>query len=425
MKLLSYRYFEGPNVHCLRPVLESEVDLEDLAQVRTDAVPDLQRVLLERLPGLSGHHCGIGRPGGFVTRLRGGTYLGHVVEHVALELLAIAGEDVFYGKTRYQTPTVVLVVFEGESRAGSILALNEALRAVEELHRNPDWPWPDWHTLRDRLAVHRLGPSTRAIVAAARARDIPVARLDGDSLVRLGQGARQVRIRATMTAMTPAVAVDLAQDKMATKEVLAAAGLPVPDGRLVNTPAEACVAQSDWGVPVAVKPVAGNHGSGVRVNLQDPADIEEAFAAARQGGLPVLVERHLEGRGLRLLVVGSRMVAASERIPPSVVGDGVLTVEELIGRLNQDPRRGSGHAFPMSRVEVDAEVGAELRAQGLTLASVPERAQRVRLRRISNLSGGASSRDVTDEVGPDLQEDAVRAAQAVGLDVAGIDVVTP
>lgn len=425
MKLLSYRYFEGPNIHCLRPVLEAELDLEALARVRTDSVPNLKEALLYRLPGLAGHHCGLGMPGGFVIRLQEGTYLGHVVEHVALELLATAGEEVYYGKTRYRGPSVVVVVFEGESRPGAVLALNEAMRGVEELAADPAWPWPGWESLRDRLAAHRLGPSTRAMVAAARARGIPSARLDGESLVRLGQGARQVRIRATVTGKTSVLATDLAQDKMATKEVLAAAGLPVPHGRVVRTAADARMAQADWGVPVVVKPVGGCQGNGVRVNLTNPEDVEAAFAEAASTGGSVLLERHLQGRALRILVVKDRVAAASERIPPTVVGDGVHGVEVLIARLNQDPRRGEGHAFPMSRVVVDAEVLATLRSQGFDLTSVPPVGTAVRLREVSNLSGGGIARDVTELIGPNLCQDAVRAAEALGLDVAGVDVVTP
>lgn len=425
MKLLSYRYFEGPNIHCLRPVLESAIDLEERAETRTDTLPHLEAALRGRLPGLAEHHCGLGRPGGFLVRLNEGTYLGHVVEHVALELLALAGEDVFYGKTRYQTPTVVTVVFEAETRPGSLLALNEAMRAVDGFSHDGNWNWPEWDSLRDRLAAFRLGPSSRAIVAAAAKRDIPVARLDGDSLVRLGQGARQIRIRATLTGRTPALGVDLAQDKMATKERLAAAGLPVPDGRVVDTADDARQALSDWGVPVVIKPVAGNHGAGVRVNLDDPDEVGLAFDDAAAVGRPVLVERHLAGRALRLLVVGNQMVAASERTPPTVVGDGLHAIADLIVRLNQDPLRGEGHAFPMSRVAIDSEVTAELRRQGMTLASVPREGEAVTLRGVSNLSAGASARDVTDLIGPHLKDDAVRAAGALGLDVAGVDIVTP
>lgn len=424
MKLLSYRYFDGPNIHCLQPVAEAELDLEHHARYRTDQDVRFQDRLLEHLPGLATHHCALGYPGGFLDRLREGTYLGHVVEHVSLELLALAGEQVYYGKTRYRDATIVMVVFESETRPGGLTALQEATAAVERLTANPAWDWPDLPRLRDRLARRRLGPSTRAIVEAARQRDIPVSRLDQDSLVRLGQGARQVLICASLTGRTPAIAVDVAQDKMATKARLQAAGIPVPDGRLVASAAEALEALADWGL-ITIKPVDGNHGRGVHLALDDPEAVRAAYRAAARQRPHVLAERHLSGRCLRLLVVGDRMVAAAERVPPTVVGNGIDAVSALMARLNQDPRRGDGHDFPMSRVTPDDDVLFQLARQGMTLDSVPAAGVAVVLRAAANLSTGATARDVTDAIGPDLAHDAVRAALTLGLDVAGVDVVSP
>jgi cyanophycin synthetase len=424
MKLLSYRYFEGPNVHCLRPVAEAEVDLESHAQFRTDQSPDFQDRLVGWLPGLSDHHCSLGYAGGFVRRLREGTFLGHVVEHVSLELLASVGEQVYWGKTRYRAETVVMVVFESETRPGGLAALQEAIRAVSGLADDPNWQWDGLGALRDRLAQWRVGPSTRAIIDAARRRDIPVTRLDQDSLVRLGQGVHQVMIAASLTGRTPAIGVDLAQDKAATKARLAAAGIPVADGRLVRTEADAVEALHDFGA-VTLKPVHGNHGRGVHTGLTEERAVREAFSAASRLDSEVLAETHLEGRCVRLLVVGDKMAAAAERVPPAVTGDGVRTVAALIEDLNRDPRRGDGHDFPMTRVVPDDDVHLQLARQGLDLQSVPAPGQTVVLRAVANLSAGATARDVTDEIGADLAQDAVRAAQALGLDVAGIDVISP
>ncbi|MCL8208350.1 MAG: cyanophycin synthetase [Actinomycetia bacterium] len=425
MNIVSYRYYAGPNIHCLNPVAEATVDLEDLAATPTNALGRFVDRLVAVLPGLSEHYCSRGRPGGFLERLREGTYLGHVVEHVALELLALAGEDVAYGKTRQVDDRVVRIVFESETRPGGLAALEAAVAAVEDLvgDRQEDWA-ERLAVVRDELAQYRLGPSTRAIVRAARERGIPVARLDGDSLVRLGQGAQQVRIRATLTERTPALAVDLAQDKAATKAALEAAAIPVPEGAVVTTEAQALAVLAGWGGPLVVKPAGGHQGDGVTMGIGTPAAMRTAFRLAASRG-PVLVERQIPGKSYRCLVVGDRLVAASERIPPGVVGDGQRTVRDLVAQLNADPRRGAGHGFPLTRVALDAPALLHLAQQGLTPDSVVPAGRRVGLRAAANLSTGATARDVTDLVGPALAADVVRAARTIGLDVAGVDIVTP
>ena len=425
MKIISYRYYAGPNVHCLSPAAEAVVDLEDLAGSPTTVLGRFTDRLLSVLPGLVEHYCSRGRPGGFVERIREGTYLGHVVEHVALELLTMAGEEVAYGKTRQIDDRLVRIVFESETGPGGLQALEAAVEAVADLvaDRGEDWA-ERLSGVRDELAHYRLGPSTRAIVRAARARGIPTARLDGDSLVRLGQGANQVRVRATLTERTPALAVDRAQDKAETKAALEAAAVPVPEGMIVRTESEALAVLDRWGGPLVVKPLAGHQGDGVSMDVGNRATMRTAFRLAAVGG-PALVERQIPGSSYRCLVVGNRLVAASERVPPQVTGDGRRTVRELVRDLNADPRRGPGHGFPLSRVVLDAAALVHLAQQGLGPDSVVPAGQRVTLRAAANLSTGATARDVTDLVGPDLAVDVVRAAQAVGLDVAGVDIVTP
>lgn len=426
MKILSYRYFEGPNIHCLSPVAEAEVDLDDQVNARTDKIPGFLDTLLTVLPGLRGHHCSQRRPGGFVERLIEGTYLGHVVEHVTLEILTLVGEQVFYGKTRTVRDTTVRIVYETESRRSGFRALEEAMGGVDEvLSHRPCRLRENLSALRDELAQYRIGPSTRAIVEAARRRGIPVARLDDQSLVRLGQGARQVLIRATLTGRTPAIAVDRAQDKRETKDSLKAAAIAVPDGVLVASEQEAEAVLERWSGPLVVKPASGHHGDGITMNVHTAKEIRSAVRVAQVVDSAVMVERQIPGRAYRLLVVGDQMVAAAERIPPSVTGDGVHSLRMLIDRLNQDPRRGMGHSFPMTRVDVDPALMIHLAQQDLTLESIPEDGVTVTLRAAANLSSGAFSRDVTDDVHADLARDAVRAAQVVGLDVAGVDIVTP
>jgi cyanophycin synthetase len=426
VRVLAFHYYDGPNRHCLSPVAESDVDLLDLATVRSDRVTGLVDGLLRELPGLQEHHCSRGYAGGFVERLREGTYLGHVVEHVTLELLAASGERVFYGKTREIAGTRVRIVFEAETRQTAWRALQESMSGVEGLARGERWPIGErLKHLREEWAQYRWGPSTRAIVDAARRRGIPVARLDHDSLVRLGQGVHRVLIRATLTERTSAIAVDRAQDKEDTKRALRAAGLPVPEGWLVRTLDEALALLGGAERPLVVKPPNGRQGQGVSMDVSTPAEMTRAFQLAGGPEQPVLVETQVPGRCYRLMVVGGRMVAAAERMPPIVDGDGHHSVAALIDRLNQDPRRGPGHSFPMTKVTVDGPLLAHLARQGLTLESVPPAGMRVALRASANLSTGATARDATEEIGDGLAADAVRAAQAVGLDVAGVDVVTP
>jgi cyanophycin synthetase len=426
VRVLAFHYYEGPNRHCLTPVAEADVDLLDLAERRTDTIPGFIAALTDELPGLRDHHCSRGYRGGFLERLVEGTYLGHVVEHVALELLAATGERVFYGKTREIAGSRVRIVFEAETRRTGWRALEESLAGVEHLARGLSWSIRErMRALRDEWAPHRLGPSTRAIVEAARARDIPVERLDGDSLVRLGQGARQVLIRATLTGRTSAIAVDRAQDKEETKRVLHEAGIPVPRGIIAATLEEAMARLEQAPGPLVVKPLRGHQGDGVTMGVTTPAAMAEAFSAAGGPGLPVVVEDEIPGQPVRLLVVGDRVVAAAERRAPRVTGDGRRTVAALVEALNEDPLRGPGHSFPLSRVYVDDRLRRHLASQGVTLDTVLPPGRVVTLTAAANLSTGATSRDVTDLVGDGLARDAVRAAHAVGLDVAGIDVVTP
>lgn len=429
MKVIFYRYFPGPNVHALRPVSEALVDLEERSEDRTDRIPDLPDRLVACLPGLSQHHCSRSHPGGFVERLHEGTYLGHVVEHVALELLTVAGERVVYGKTRARGPapdTVMRVVFESETRHSGRRAVESSVELLLALLAERDqWVERQVRVWRDELAQYRWGPSTRAIVDAARQRGIPVARLDDDSLVRLGEGYAQVRIRASLTDRASAIAVDRAQDKAETKRVLANAGIPVPAGRIAVDVSDAVSLLGSLGGPVVVKPVDASQGQGITMHITAPDEMPAAFAEAKARSDQVLVEQEVAGVNYRLLVVGSRVVAAARRDPPTVVGNGRDSLATLVAQLNQDPRRGVGHAFPLSWVPMDARLDRYLQGRDLTRDWVPEDGQVVALSTAANLSTGASATDVTDDVDPDLAREAVRAAQALGLDVAGVDIVAP
>lgn len=427
MRIRSQIAFEGPNVHCRRPVLECLVDLEDLDDIPTSRLPALGERLVRLLPGLVDHHCGLGRAGGFVERLTEGTLFGHVLEHVALELIHVSGEPVRYGKTRSAgTHGLYRVVVEQDTPELAAAAVREALDLLERLRRGLEVDADDVRArLGDVVAAHALGPSTRAIVDAARARDVPVRRLGVGSFVQLGHGRHRRRLEATIAPGTAAVAVDTAQDKVLTRHLLEEAGVPVPEGVAVRDAEAAGAAWARLGAPVAVKPRYGHQGQGVTLAVASPEAMRDAYRHAARYGPDVLCERQLDGWPVRVLVVGERAVAAAVRYPAQVVGDGVRSVAELVAVENRRPERGDGHERPLTRLRLDDAARQALASVGLEPESVPAAGRAVALCRSANLSTGGTAEDVTDRLHPDNAALAVRAARAVGLDVAGVDLVLP
>ncbi|GMA50542.1 hypothetical protein GCM10025857_18990 [Alicyclobacillus contaminans] len=423
MKILSVRHVEGPNVYIRKPVLIARIDLEELAERESYEFPGFVDHLLRTLPGLRDHHCAKGEPGGFVERLYGGTYFGHIVEHVAIELAHCSGLSVHFGKTVYAGGVGLYdVVMECQVYPAQAWLLEQAMLWVDRLLHGqlPEAPSVIAEAKR-RVGEAGLGPSTQAIVDAALRRRIPVRRLNAGSLIQLGYGRHRKLVEATITQQTSAVGVDIACDKELTKRVLQEAGIPVPSGGVARSAAEAVAQFGEIGAPVVVKPYNGNQGRGVCLNLCSPQDVLEAYGIAAQYSDKVIVERYVNGRNVRLLVVGGKYVAASERLPARVCGNGRDSIRALIDAINRNPLRGEGHEKPLTKIVVDSVVEATLRRQNLTLDDVPPAGAVVLLRNSANLSTGGEAVDITDELHPTYHRLAERVAAVIGLDVCGID----
>jgi len=430
LTILETRVYRGPNYWSYDKAVHLLVDLGSLEEWPSNTLLGFTDRLLELLPGLAEHGCSTGRRGGFVDRLREGTWLGHVAEHVALQLQREAGGEQRRGKTRGagHRGRYNVIYGYGDEKVG-VAAGRLAVRLLNHLVE-PD-PTFDFQAEVERfiLTAERVafGPSTQALLDEAASRDIPFIRLNDYSLVQLGQGVWQQRIRATMTSKTASLAVDVAGDKELTSRLLAAAGLPVPRSVAVRSADDAAAAAGRVGWPVVVKPLDGNHGRGVHLDLRDEEAVRAAFDAAREEARRgvVLVEAYVTGNDYRVLVVGGRMVAVAERVPAHVVGDGEHTVAELVAETNADPRRGVGHEKVLTRIRVDQAAVDLVRSQGFDMEGVPPEGTMVKLTLTGNMSTGGISIDRTDEAHPDNVEIAEEAARVVGLDVAGIDFIAP
>lgn len=435
MRILERSVYVGPSLYAHFPVIRLELDLGVLEAWPTARLGNaFIDPLLLALPGLLQHGCSYSEPGGFVRRLREdeGTWLGHVLEHVAIELQNVAGEQVTFGKTRgTDRPGVYSVVYEYAQREEGIEAGELAMRLLCSLlpaALRPQGIVPEnweWTVARDeyiRYSQRRaLGPSTASIIHAAEERGIPWLRLNDHSLIQLGYGKYQQRIQATITGKTSHIAVELASDKEETNKILASLGLPVPKQELVQTDDMARRAGKRIGHPVVTKPYNGNHGRGISIRLMNDEEVVAGFKVAREHSKSVIVETFVTGDDHRLLVVNGELVAATKRTPGHVVGDGQRTVSELIDIVNQDPRRGIGHEKVLTRLELDFQAETMLGKVGYDKDSVPKPDEIVYLRSTANLSTGGTATDVTDIIHPDNRDMAVRAIKAIGLDVGGVD----
>ena len=439
MRILERQVYVGPNLYAHFPVIRLLLDLEPLedwpsAKLGAGFIDGL----LAALPGLHEHGCSYRAPGGFVRRLREdeGTWMGHILEHVALELQARTGADVTFGKTRStRIRGQYDVVYQYHQREVGLRAAELAVDLLHsllppELRGSGSVPGGfDLARERDdfiRYAQRRaLGPSTGSLVAEARRRGIPWLRLNEANLIQLGHGRFQQRVQATITSRTPHIAVELASDKEETNRILASLGLPVPVQHLVRDEADAVWAAGRIGYPVVVKPYNANHGRGISIHLTDEAQVRAAFHQAQAHSNSVIVESFITGEDHRMLVVNGKLVAVAKRVPGHVVGDGTRTIAALVEEVNADPRRGIGHEKVLTRIEFDAQAERLMAQRGYTSESVPAAGEVVYLRSTGNLSTGGTAIDMTDVVHPDNVQMAVRAVKAIGLDVGGVDFLTP
>lgn len=431
LRIVEERVYRGGNVWSYQPSIHMVMDLGVLEDYPSNTIPGFVDGLLQLLPGVANHSCSRGHQGGFGERLAEGTWLGHVAEHIALQLQQEAGHDQRRGKTRMVKgrPGVYNVVYGYTDEGVGLSAGRLAVRLINDLIAPDDsFVWQEeFETFLRSAQRTAFGPSTAAILEEAISRDIPFIRLNSASFVQLGQGVYAQRIRATMTSKTGALAVDIASDKDMTIRLLGSAGLPVPKQETFRTEAGAVEGARRIGFPVVVKPLDGNHGRGVGLNLMSDDEVRAAFAIAKEesrGGY-VIVESFITGKDYRCLIVGGRMRAIAERVPAHVIGDGQHTVDELVAITNADPRRGVGHEKVLTRIKTDAAAIELVREQGFAMTDVPPKDQMIKLALTGNMSTGGISVDRTFDAHPDNVEIAEEAARMIGLDVAGIDFICP
>ena len=427
MKILKIQALRGPNIWSVRrkKLIQMRLDLEDLEQRPTNTIDGFRERIEKMFPTMYEHRCSEGVPGGFFSRVERGTWMGHVIEHIALEIQTLAGMETGFGRTRETKEAGVYnVVFSyieesvGEYAAEASVRIAEALISGEEYDLEADIQ--KMREIRERV---RLGPSTGSIVEEAVARDIPWIRMGTNSLVQLGYGINQMRFQATITCQTSHIAVDIACDKEATKRMLDNASIPVAKGSI-------CVDEEDLentikkiGYPIVLKPLDGNHGKGASINVKDWETAKAGLAHAKQYSRRVIVEKFITGFDFRILVINNKVVAAAKRVPAHVVGNGINSIQELIDIENLDPRRGYGHENVLTEITIDRDSLDLLEKEGLTLESIPERGKIVYLKSTANLSTGGTSVDVTDMMHPENIFLAERISRVIGLDVCGIDIM--
>ena len=427
MKIIEIKILRGPNYWSIRrpKLIQMKIDLEEMEHVPTNKLEGFKEKLEQLLPTLYEHRCSESVPGGFLSRVAEGTWMGHVIEHVALELQTLAGMDMGFGRTRNTGKHgEYFVVFDYMEEEAGEYAAKAAFKLVQCLiDRSPYSLDEDVQKLREIREDTRLGPSTGSIVEEAIKRGIPYIRLNKQSLVQLGYGVHQKRIRATIAGTTSSIAVDIAGDKEETKNLLGAAEVPVPKGIILYSDETVQRAIDEVGFPFVIKPVDGNHGKGATTNITTYEQAEKALVAARKYGRHVICERYITGFDFRVLVINYKFICAALRTPASVRGDGEHTIQWLIEETNKDPRRGYGHEKILTQIKIDDFTQKMLDEKGYTLNTIPAKNELVLVKPTANLSTGGTSTDVTDEVHPVNIFLAERIAKIIGLDICGIDIM--
>jgi cyanophycin synthetase len=429
MKILGIQVLRGPNIWSItrKKLIQMRLDLEELEQQPTNLIPGFAERIEALLPSLYTHRCSIGEPGGLFKRIEEGTWMGHVIEHIALEIQTLAGMDTGFGRTRQtKTDGIYNVVFSYLEEKAGVYAAEASVKIAEALISGEPYDLEqDIRRLRELREQERLGPSTGSIVDEAISRKIPWIRLNKSSLVQLGYGKNQVRFRATMTERTNSIAVDIACNKEETKRLLQDAAIPVAKGVTISDPEGVRDAVRHVGFPLVFKPLDGNHGKGATINVQTMEEAVAAFEYAQKYSRRVIIERFITGYDFRILVIDYKMVAAALRVPAHITGNGTNTVQELIDMENQDPRRGYGHENVLTEITVDRDTLDLLAKKNYTLDTVVPDCEIVYLKSTANLSTGGTSIDVTDLVHPENVFTCERISRVIGLDICGIDIMAP
>lgn len=428
MKIININVMRGPNYWSIRrhKLIVMVLDLEELEDSPTDKIPGFDVRLKKMFPGMQEHRCSVGTAGGFFQRIQEGTWMGHVIEHIALEIQTMAGMDTGFGRTRdYGEKGVYNVVFDYHEEKVGVYAAKAAVRIAEALISGDKYDLDaDIQEMRELRESVRLGPSTASIIDEAVSRGIPWIRLNKYSLCQLGYGSNQKRIQATVTSQTSSIGVELACDKEDTKYLLEQAEIPVPKGEIIKSEAGLEDALRYVGYPVVIKPVNGNHGRGITTNINNKENALVAFNAAKNISKSVIVERFITGDDYRVLVINYKLVAAAKRTPARVIGDGKSTIEKLIEEVNKHPKRGYGHEKVLTYITVDEMTLTILKNKKLTLKSILKKGEILNLKDTANLSTGGTSEDVTDIIHPYNIFMCERIARIIGLDVCGIDIMT-
>jgi cyanophycin synthetase len=427
MQIIEIKTMRGPNYWSIRrkKLIVMKLDIQELEELPTDKIKGFPERIEKALPSLIEHRCSESKQGGFFERVKRGTWMGHVIEHIALEIQCLAGMNCGYGRTRGTGKKGIYnVVFSYMEEAVGVYAAKAAVRIADALVKGEEYDIDnDIKEMRELREKVRFGPSTGSIVDEAFERDIPFIRLNSASLVQLGYGKNQVRFRATMTDRTSSIAVDLASNKDETKRMLIDAAIPVAKGVCIAYAEEVKDAVEKIGFPLVFKPLDGNHGKGASINVKTMEEAQTAFEHAKKYSRKIIVERFITGFDFRVLVINNKFIAAALRQPAHVVGNGSLTIQELIEKENKDPRRGYGHENVLTEISIDKETLDQLTKAGYGLETVLKKGELCYLKGTANLSTGGTSRDVTDIVHPHNIFICERISRVIGLDICGIDIM--